>query len=64
MFNRLDTSVAFPSLFSTLWYATLPCFDVEGVTAEKEGQRAILRFCSWKGETKLVSVRLGNVIRY
>jgi len=40
MFDRLDQSLAYPGFFSSMWYSTLPCFDVKGVTAEKEGSRS------------------------
>jgi hypothetical protein len=27
----------------------LPCFDVEGLTTDRSGQKAILKNCQWKG---------------
>ena len=47
---RLDQTLSFDAIFSNLWYATLPCFDVKGVTAEKNGDKAVLKYCEWKGK--------------
>jgi hypothetical protein len=30
MLSRLDWETAYESVFQTLWYSTLPCFDVQG----------------------------------
>ena len=30
-------------------YTSLPCFDLKGITSEKDGQRSILKFCKWNG---------------
>jgi hypothetical protein len=40
MFKRLDQTKAFEGLFSTLWYAPLPCFDTIGMTANKDGEKS------------------------
>jgi hypothetical protein len=32
MMQRLNASSAFPSMFATLWYSTLPCFDIRNIT--------------------------------
>ncbi len=29
---------AYSNLFELLWYSQLPCFDVEGITADKNGE--------------------------
>lgn len=50
MFNRLDQTGSFTALFSTLWYAGLPCFDTKGMTGAKDGEKSILRYCEWKGK--------------
>ena len=42
-------SALYKSFFSTLWYTSLPCFDLKGITSEKDGQRSILKFCKWNG---------------
>ena len=47
---RLDQTQSFKAIFSNLWYATLPCFDVKGITAEKNGERGVLKYCEWKGK--------------
>jgi hypothetical protein len=51
MFNRLNQVESYRGFFSSMWYSTLPCFDVKGVTAEKDGKRSLLKQCSWKGTT-------------
>ncbi len=51
MFSRIDLRAAFGSLFSTLWYSGLPCYDVSNVTSETDGDKALLRYCSWKGRS-------------
>jgi hypothetical protein len=48
IFQRLDQTRAFQGLFSTLWYAPLPCFDSKGMTANKEGEK------SGKLESKII----------
>lgn len=50
MFKRLDQTKSFPSLFSTLWYAGLPCSDTRGMTGTRDGEKGILRYCEWKGK--------------
>jgi hypothetical protein len=40
IFKRLDLTKAFQGLFSTLWYAPLPCFDSKGITGHKEGEKS------------------------
>ena len=37
-------------MFSSLWYSTLPCFDVQNLTSQHEGDKSLLRYCEWKGE--------------
>ena len=49
MMSRLNQTEAFRSIFATLWYASLPCFDVRNITARWNGDRALLRYCEWKG---------------
>jgi len=49
-FSRLNMSVAYKSLFSMMWYASLPCFDINGVTSQDEGDAEYIRSCSWKGK--------------
>jgi hypothetical protein len=47
-YNRIDLSKAFPVIFDILRYSTLPCFDKKGITSERDGEKSILKFCSWK----------------
>jgi len=49
MFKRLDQTNSFVGVFSNLWYASLPCFDTKGMTAYKDGQKSVLKYCEWKG---------------
>ena len=46
---RLNQTEAFKTIFSILWYEKLPCFDVSGITADKENEKSILKSCKWKG---------------
>jgi hypothetical protein len=49
LFKRLDLSKAFTAYFSSLWYSTLPCYDIQGMSALKNGDSALLKKCLWKG---------------
>ena len=49
MMKRLNQTAAFKSIFSSLWYAYLPCFDIRNMTSTKNGGRSVLRYCEWKG---------------
>ena len=51
IFDRLDLKSSFPSMFSILWYSTLPCFDVQNVTSDRDGEKGMIRSCQWKGKT-------------
>ena len=53
VFARMDKKVALSSLFSILWYASLPCFDLEGITSTKDTEKALLKSCIWKGISKI-----------
>jgi len=50
MFERLNYTAAFETLFRILWYSTLPCFDVYGVTSEEPFEKGIIKACYWKGK--------------
>jgi hypothetical protein len=50
MFKRLKYTDAFETLFRMLWYSTLPCFDVYGVTSEEPFEKGIIKACYWKGK--------------
>jgi hypothetical protein len=49
LFKSLDLSAAFTAYFSMLWYSTLPCYDIQGVSAQKDGDSSVLKKCLWKG---------------
>ncbi len=49
MFHRLNQTTSYNGMFSTLWYTSLPCFDTKGMTAERDGEKSILKYCEWKG---------------
>jgi len=34
---------------SHLWYSTLPCYDTPEITAKTDGEKAMLKYCKWKG---------------
>jgi hypothetical protein len=55
MMRRLDQTSSYHSFFKNLWYSTLPCFDVIGVTAQREGESALLKYCEWKGMPGVIS---------
>ena len=50
-FQSTDQSQTLISYLSTLWYSRLPCFDVEGITSEEEGEKTMIKICKWKGKT-------------
>ena len=50
MFKRLNQTAAFKSMFSMLWYSTIPCFDVKDITSQTDGEKGMLRYCQWKGK--------------
>ena len=33
-----------------LWYFKLPCIDINGITSEEEGEKALLNKCFWKNK--------------
>jgi len=49
MMERLGSSPVYKTLFQNLWYSRLPCFDVIGVTAQTNGEKALLKYCEWRG---------------
>jgi len=49
IFNDLEVNQGFESYFYIMWYSTLPCFDIQGLTSEVEGETEMLRKCFWKG---------------
>ena len=51
LFDKLNKTASLPFLFSSLWYSTMPCFDVKGVTSDRASQNSLLKLCQWKGRT-------------
>ena len=49
LFNRLNRTLAYKKVFSMLWYSSLPCFDLNGVTSSSEGEKSLLKSCYWRG---------------
>jgi len=49
MFKRLKKTASFNASFSLLWYSSMPCFDVNGITSAYDGEKSLLKSCSWKG---------------
>ena len=43
IFKYIDLSSSYKGIFSTLWYTSLPCFDLKGITAANDGQRSLLK---------------------
>ena len=50
IFRKMDLKTSFRSLFSVLWYSTLPCFDVKGITSDFIWEKSLIKHCSWKGK--------------
>ena len=49
-FKSADQGKVLQAYMSVLWYSKLPCFDVEGITSEVDGEKAMLKLCKWKGK--------------
>jgi hypothetical protein len=54
----------FQTYFSFLWYSSLPCFDIANITAERDGETAILKQCIWKGQLLPCSAIFKKVKKY
>ena len=37
-------------MLSALWYSKLPCYDIDQVTSEMDGEAGLLKLCKWKGK--------------
>ena len=48
-FQSTDQNMALAAYLLILWYTKLPCFDIDGITSEVDGEKAVLKFCMWKG---------------
>jgi hypothetical protein len=50
-FKQLDMSKeGFGAYLTLMWHSSLPCFDTINITAERNGDSAILKKCYWKGQ--------------
>ena len=47
--EKIDVTQNFEAYFTMLWYSSLPCSDVKGITSELAGETASLKSCWWKG---------------
>jgi hypothetical protein len=47
--EKSDMTQNFEAYFTMLWYSSLPCSDVDGITSEVDGETASLKSCRWKG---------------
>ncbi len=47
-YKRIKKTSVLPIIFASLQYSTLPCFDRKGITSEVDGEKSILKYCSWK----------------
>ena len=50
LFRRLNKTSSYKNFFSMLWYSSLPCFDLNGVTSSSEGEKSLLKSCYWRGK--------------
>jgi hypothetical protein len=48
MVKRINITEAYQSIFQSLWYSFIPCFDVRNVS-RKVYEMSLLRYCEWKG---------------
>jgi hypothetical protein len=48
MIKRVNLNDAYHSIFQTLWYSSIPCFDVRNIS-KQEYEMSLLRYCEWKG---------------
>jgi hypothetical protein len=47
--EKTEVTQNFEAYFTMLWYSSLPCSDVKGITSESAGETASLKSCRWKG---------------
>jgi len=48
LFNNIERD-SMRTGISNLWYSYLPCYDVEGVTSNRNGEHSLLKQCKWRG---------------
>jgi len=49
IYDSLSAPQVFFTLFRSLWYTTLPCFDVMGMTFSGSQRTSFLKQCKWRG---------------
>ena len=49
-FGSLNMSKSLENLVELLWFAQLPCFDLENVTSKNPDEISLLKRCYWKGD--------------
>ena len=49
-FNQIDMKASYHAWLSSLWHSSLPCSDTKNITASWDGERAMIKWCSWKGK--------------
>ena len=47
--RNFNLSPSFENLFSALWYSSMPCYDLKGLTAHFDKDSSFLKYCEWKG---------------
>ena len=48
MIKRINMNDAHQSILKSLWYSSIPCFDIRNIS-EKKDDMSLLRYCEWKG---------------
>ena len=48
--RNINETTALKDLLSILWYSKLPCFDVQGISSEFQGEKSTVKSCWWKGK--------------
>lgn len=46
-YSGLDLQKSTKAYLTSLWYATLPCYDISGITSNVDGETAMLKACTW-----------------
>jgi hypothetical protein len=50
IFKNTDQKTVLHNFLSIMWYSKLPCFDIRGLTSDKDGEKSMLKLCQWKGK--------------
>jgi hypothetical protein len=48
MIKRIDMEKAYQSIFKSLWYSYLPCYDVKNISSTFR-EMSLIKYCEWKG---------------